>query len=316
MKEETLNPSISCQEFRCVGAMALALLLSLAPAAHAQDRVIPIWPGVAPGSENWTQKEAEYRTPQGQRWVRNVVKPSITVFLPSKAKATGTAIIVCPGGGFRFLSWESEGTEVARWLVDHGVAALVLKYRLVDTGATDAQFQNALQALFSSISRPRDEKGASTADLGAANVPELAAEDGRQAIRVVRRHAAEWGIAPDRIGILGFSAGAMVTDEVALRHDTGSRPNFAVRIYGPVFGEVPVPADAPPLFILCADNDPLAASSSARLYLAWKAAGKPAELHIYAKGGHGFGMNKQGLPVDHWIDGFGDWLQAQGLMKQ
>src|SRR2546421_10070280 len=97
---------------------ATAFVAAGAAAAQAQERVIPIWPGAAPGSENWTQKEAEYRTPQGQRWVRNVVTPTLTIFLPPREKATGTGIIVCPGGGFRFLSWESEGTEVARWLAD------------------------------------------------------------------------------------------------------------------------------------------------------------------------------------------------------
>jgi predicted esterase len=114
---------------------------------------------------------------------------------------------------------------------------------------------------------------------------------------------------------MGFSAGSMVATQTALQHDGESRPNFVGAIYGPPFGEYTVPADAPPLFILCADDDQLAARGSARLYTKWKEAGKTAELHIYAKGGHGFGMNKRGLPVDSWIERFGQWLDMQGLMK-
>jgi acetyl esterase/lipase len=143
----------------------------------------------------------------------------------------------------------------------------------------------------------------------------MAAEDGRQALRVLRRRAAEWGVAPDRIGIMGFSAGSMVATQAALQHDADSRPNFVGAIYGPPIGEYNVPADAPLLFILCADDDQLAARGSARLYTKWKEAGKTAELHIYSKGGHGFGMTKRGLPVDSWIERFGQWLDVQGLMK-
>ena len=131
---------------------------------------------------------------------------------------------------------------------------------------------------------------------------------------MVRERATEWGIALDRIGIIGFSAGSTVTVSVALEHDAGSRPDFAGAIYGAGRQDVPVPADAPPLFILCADDDLMASPESVRLYSDWKAAGHPVELHIYSKGGHGFGMNKQGLPSDTWIDRFGDWLRVQGLL--
>jgi acetyl esterase/lipase len=139
--------------------------------------------------------------------------------------------------------------------------------------------------------------------------------DGRQAIKVVRQHAREWGIKPDSVGIMGFSAGGMVTMGVVRDHDAESRPDFAAPIYGPGFGEAKVPDDAPPLFILCASDDRLAAAGSARLYSEWKAAGHPAELHIYEKGGHGFGMTPRGLPVDRWIERFGDWLGQRGLIK-
>jgi acetyl esterase/lipase len=165
--------------------------------------------------------------------------------------------------------------------------------------------------------RPADNKPGSSPldDPETAQVLPMAAEDGRQAIRVVRRRAAEWGVAPDRIGIMGFSAGGIVADEATLHHEADSRPSFVGVIYGAPFGDFTVPQDAPPLFILCADDDQLAARNSARLYLRWKEAGKSSELHIYSKGGHGFGMRKSGLPVDHWIERFGEWLDTQGLMK-
>ncbi len=295
----------------------LAVLFGLSMIVSAQKQVIPVWPGVAPGSENWTQKEVEYLNPQKQTMIRNVVRPTMTAFMPDRSKANGTAVIVCPGGGFRFLSWQSEGTEVAQWLRDRGVAAFVLKYRLLDTGATEAEFQKALAELFSMISRISSGDSSTPAinDIAMQNIITMAATDGKQAIKVVREHASEWGIALDRVGIMGFSAGGLLTDEVALHHDAESRPDFVAPIYGAPFAQVSVPPDAPPMFILCANDDPLASSGSARLFSEWKAAGKAVELHVYSKGGHGFGMNKQGLPADHWIDRFSDWLEVQGLLK-
>jgi acetyl esterase/lipase len=148
-----------------------------------------------------------------------------------------------------------------------------------------------------------------------AELHPLVLADGQQAVCLVRERAAEWGIAPNRIGIMGFSAGSAVAVNVALLHDAASRPDFTGAIYGAGRPDVPVPADAPPLFILCADDDDMVPSSeSVRLYSDWKEAGHSAELHIYSCGGHGFGMRKQGLPSDTWIDRFGDWLQVQGWL--
>jgi acetyl esterase/lipase len=142
----------------------------------------------------------------------------------------------------------------------------------------------------------------------------LANADGQQAVRMVREHAAEWGIAPDRIGIMGFSAGAHVAGGVALQHESDSRPDFAAVIYGALREQVVVPPDAPPLFIALANNDEITTESSLCIYSAWKEAGHPVEMHSYAVGGHGFGMRKQGLPCDSWIDRLGDWLHMQGLL--
>jgi acetyl esterase/lipase len=237
--------------------------------------------------------------------VRNVTQPTLTAYLPDRAPASRAAVIVCPGGAFHFLAIEHEGVEVARWLNARGIAAFVLRYRLIETPADDSalsqymhqnltdrgRFQQLMQVL-----RP------------------LITADGLQAVKLVRGRAAEWGIAPDRIGIMGFSAGGYVTTSVALGYAADSRPDFAAPIYSSPFENISVPGDAPPLFIAVAHDDAFAASASVPLYSAWSAAGRSAELHIYSAGGHGFGMNRQGLPSDSWIERFGEWLQAQGVL--
>jgi acetyl esterase/lipase len=144
----------------------------------------------------------------------------------------------------------------------------------------------------------------------------LAIADGLQAISVVRRRAVEWGIAPGRIGILGFSSGGVIAIGTALQYDEESRPNFAAPIYPSFSGRgFAVPADAPALFLLAASDDPMAVGTSLPLYSAWRDAGNLVELHLYAQGGHGFGLKKQGLPSDHWMERFSDWLQAQGFLS-
>lgn len=181
----------------------------------------------------------------------------------------------------------------------------MLKYRLVPTAVRDEDFFQEVDETFSNPNKMRE--------VTRPIVP-LAIADGQQAMRVVRQRAPQWGLVPDRIGIMGFSAGGRVTIGVALEHDAESRPDFAAPIYGALWEEIIVPADAPPLFIALANDDELAVDPSVALYSAWRVARHPVELHIYAKGGHGFGMRKQGLPSDHWIDLFGDWLQEQGFL--
>jgi acetyl esterase/lipase len=279
-----------------------------ASAKDAQHAVIPVWPGIAPGSEGWTQKEVDYENSWDHRkMVRNVTTPTLTVYLPDPAKANGTAVIIAPGGGFRFLSWENEGLSVAQWLADRGVTAFVLKYRLLDTGESQEEFLKSR--------KPGTTTSASTQPAKPIDIAALASADGRAAMKLVRQRAAEWKIAPDRIGFMGFSAGGVVTMGVVLEHDADSRPNFAAPIYGPGPAAA-VPADAMPLFILCAGDDKGAMPGSVRLCLDWKAAGHPAELHIYSKGGHGFGMAQRGLPIDHWIDRLGDWMTVNGWMRK
>jgi len=273
-----------------------------------QPQIIRLWPAGAPGSEGWTQQEQETLAPPpiGIRVVRNVTQPTLTAFPPDRAAATGAAVIVCPGGAFHFLAIEHEGTEVARWLNARGVVAFVLRYRLIETAVDEEAFIQQMQQNRADRDRFRQRRQA---------LQPLVVADGLQAVKLVRRHAAEWGLAPNRIGIMGFSAGGSVTTGVALEYDADSRPDFAAPIYSAPRDAISVPANAPPLFIAVAHDDPFAATSSVPLYSAWSAAGRSAELHIYSKGGHGFGMHKQGLPADHWIDHFGDWLRVQGVLE-
>jgi acetyl esterase/lipase len=294
----------------------VAGLVASAHVATGQQQVIPLYRGTAPGSEGWKQQETVSPAPWNPngKLVRNVVNPTLTVYLP-KANATGTAIVVAPGGGFRFLAWDYEGTEVAEWLAGHGIAAFVLKYRTMDTGATEEEFKQSIQELTQATNGKVNAADRLHSDARMQKAMKLAQDDGRQAVKLVRQRAAQWGVAPDRIGIMGFSAGGMVTDGVMLSHTKESRPDFAAPIYGPPLYEFTVPADAPPIFIACADDDNLVpAAASARLYVAWHLSGKPAELHIYAKGGHGFGMTHKGIPTDEWIDRFGDWLKVSGFL--
>jgi acetyl esterase/lipase len=302
---------------------SLTGLLLAAGALWAQTDVVPIWPGAAPGSENWSHKEVEYViSTSNTKGVRNVVRPTLTVYLPAADKATGTAVVVAPGGAFRMLSWEFEGTMVADWLQRHGVAAFILKYRLTDTG-TDEEFaasqaRSAARAGGGGAGVGRSGAGAArgAGRGGMTEIQAMSAADGRQAVKFVREHAGQYRIDPKKVGIMGFSAGGYVALASALENTPETRPDFVGAIYAccVTADSVKVPEDAPPTFFLHAYNDPVSVSSPS-LFLAWKAAGRPAELHTYADGGHGFGMLKKDLPSDTWIERFGEWLRYQKLMK-
>jgi len=269
-----------------------------------QPKVIPLWAEGEIDTAGWDQPEEDTSLPDGLKVVRNVVRPTLTAFLPDPSIAAGTAVIVCPGGAYHFLAYDHEGIQVARWLNDRGIAAFMLKYRLVQTG------DDFPQCVGEHLSDP--QKMAALVE----PVYPLVTADGCQAVRLVRARAAEWGISPERVGIMGFSAGGFVTLSTALHFDPSSRPDFAAPIYSAPPLDAPIPADAPPLFLLCAADDDMASGVSTRFYSAWRAAGRPVELHIYAKGGHGFGMKKLGLPSDAWIERFGEWLQAQGFLPK
>jgi acetyl esterase/lipase len=228
----------------------------------------------------------------------------------------GTALIVAPGGAFRFLMMDKEGYDLARWLTPQGVTAFVLRHQLAHKPEDDEMlaFMRNLMSILPRQNRADEKPPVGDEPSEAARL--LAEEDGRQAIRFVRQHAAEWGLDPQRTGIAGFSAGGGVAVAAALQHDAQSRPNFAVGIYPGYRTATPVPADAPPLFLAIADDDILVAPLSvASLYEAWRKADKPVELHIFTKGQHGFGMTKQHLPSDSWIDLFKNWLATHGYLS-
>lgn len=243
--------------------------------------------------------------PRFGRVVRNVGQPTLTAYLPDPAKATGASVIVAPGGGFHMLSIENEGTAVATWLRDQGVAAFVLRYRLVQTGD---DFGMVLM---------RRLMNRAELDAAVASVLPLAAADGEAAVAYVRAHAAGWGLKPDRVGIVGFSAGGAVTVFGLQDGAAADRPDFAAAIYpGLLPDPVVVPANAPPLFVAVADDDALARGDSGRLADAWKAKGATVEFATYPVGGHGFGMKPTGKSTDAWLERFRVWLRAQGVVVQ
>ena len=286
----------------------IIFLLGFAAVAGMAQAVIPLYPGVAPGStaESYPEKEYFSKTWNTQV-VSNVTKPTLTVYKPAAASSNGTAVVICPGGGFMALSINSEGVDVAKWLTARGVTAFVLKYRLMHTGE-DATAEFA--AMFEDKQKFGEALG---------KVVPLSIADGLAAVAYVKQHAADFGIATDRVGIIGFSAGGTVAAAVGLRYAPEGRPAFVAPIYpaASMLKGMAVPADAPPLFLAAASDDQLGLTmDSVNLYTQWFNAKKSAELHMYAKGGHGFGMRKQDFPSDKWIDRFGDWLDSQGLLKK
>jgi acetyl esterase/lipase len=270
--------------------------------------VIPLHTGEAPKTAGESYPEKQYFS---KTWntevVSNVTKPTLTVYKPTAGASNGTGVVICPGGGFMALSINSEGVDVAKFLTARGVTAFVLKYRLAHTG------EDATEE-FLTLFADKDKFGKML-----AKVVPLSIADGLGAVTYVKKHASEWGISADRVGIIGFSAGGTVAAAVGLRYTPEGRPSFVAPIYGAaaMFKDVPVPADAPPIFLAAATDDQLGlAMDSVDLYTRWTTAHKSAELHMYAKGGHGFGMRKQGFPSDGWIDRFADWLASEGWLTK
>lgn len=262
---------------------------------------IPLWADDEIDTTGWDQPEGLANLETGLRVIRNVSRPSLTAFLPDPGTATGTSVVIAPGGAYHFLAFEHEGTQVAEWLNERGIAAFLLKYRLVQTG------DDFPQVVGKNLGSP--ETRASTVE----PVMPLILADGCRAVKVVRQRAADWGLDPRKVGMMGFSAGGMATLSVALHARGDSRPDFAAPIYSAPPLEGPVPGNAAPLFLACAADDDMASAVSLQYYTAWRIARRPVELHIYAKGGHGFGMTKLGLPSDGWIERFGEWLKMLGF---
>jgi acetyl esterase/lipase len=302
--------------FRFVLA-ALSLFLMLAAPAQAQDSrmtpiatpsqptAIEIGTGPLPGAQNPESWHMQY----GSHFARNVTVATLTPFLPDPSKASGAAVIVAPGGGFRTLSMENEGWNVARALAEKGVAAFVLKYRLNQTPAGMPEFEKSMREMFSGTARPpRPDPEKAMAALA----PQIA--DARAAFALIRKRAAEWHIDPQRIGMVGFSAGAMLTMATTLAGED-AKPAFIGNIYGPL-APLTVPVDAPPLFIALAADDPFFANGGYGLIDSWKAAKRPVEFHLYEQGGHGFGMYPKETTSTGWFDAFVRWIGMHGMLKR
>lgn len=270
----------------------------------SQPDAIEIGTGPLPGAANPEAWHMQY----GSHFARNVTVATLTPFLPDPAKASGAAIVVAPGGGFLTLSMENEGWNVARALAEKGVAAFVLKYRLNQTPADMPAFEKSMRDMFSSAARPtRPDPEKAMAGLA----PQIA--DARAAFALIRKRSAEWHVEPDWIGMVGFSAGAMLTMSTALAGED-AKPAFIGNIYGPL-ATVTVPADAPPLFIALAADDPFFANSGYGLIDSWKAAKRPVEFHLFEQGGHGFGMYPKETTSTGWFDAFVRWLGMHGMLK-
>jgi acetyl esterase/lipase len=270
----------------------------------SQPNAIEIGTGPLPGATNPESWHSQY----GSKFARNVTVATLTPFLPDPAKASGAAVVVAPGGGFRTLSMENEGWNVARALAERGVAAFVLKYRLNQTPADMPGFERSMREMFSATARPpRPDPEKAMAGLA----PQIA--DARAAFALIRKRSAEWHIDPHRIGMVGFSAGAMLTMATALAGED-AKPAFIGNIYGPL-APVAVPADAPSLFIALAADDPFFGNGGFGLIDSWKAAKRPVEFHLYEQGGHGFGMYPKETTSTGWFEAFVRWIGMHGMLK-
>jgi endo-1,4-beta-xylanase len=281
----------------------LAFCLSQLFAAAADGpEVVPLWANGAPGTPPGITEKETYvpATPErNYSQLSRVHNPSVTVYLPPKGIATGAAVVICPGGAHRFLAIDHEGYDVGRWLARIGVAGFVLKYRLAHTD-------------------------------GFSYTVDTSVGDALRAVRLVRSRSAEWGIDPKRVGVMGFSAGGEVVALAAARNDApspaapdpvdrlASRPDFQILVYpgGPLVNDLKVPKDDPPAFLTCTYDDSVSNVLLPRLYLKFREAGVPAELHIYARGGHGFGLRDSKLPVGAWTVRVQDWMADLGLLAK
>ena len=282
--------------FLCCSLMSATACLTSA----AEPEAIPLWEDGAPGSEARRNEQEKVDRSKGQFNVTNIHNPSITPYLPATEQANGTAIIIAPGGGHRMLCLGHEGGALGQWLADHGIAAFVLKYRLAREEGSPYQ------------------------------VDQHAMLDTRRAIRLVRSRAEEWNIDPARIGILGFSAGGELAALAAMQSDPGdpqaadavdrasSRPDFQVLIYPGSSSRFTVETGMPPAFIALGENDrPDISLGMARLYLMYKEAQVPCELHIYSGVGHGFGYRPgTNTAVGAWPQRMREWLIARKLLTE
>jgi acetyl esterase/lipase len=307
-KESSMNPTIMFSVLMLTSTLTLSVLVQNDKMASIpipkQPNAIVLPTGKLPEA---TAEEA-WHSQYGSKFARNVSVATLTPFLPSKAKATGAAVIVAPGGGFRTLSMENEGWNVAKALAKKGVAAFVLKYRLNPTPADLEGFEASMRQPPAGSGR----RAPGSEDPRTALAPQIA--DAKAAFELIRSRAAEWNVDPAKVGMVGFSAGAMLTLSTALYGDD-ARPAFIGSIYGPL-NEVKVPQDAPPLFVALAADDPLFGRAGFGLIDSWRRAKRPVEFHLYEQGGHGFGMYPKETTSTGWFEAFASWLRMHGYINR
>lgn len=283
--------------------LLVMLVGGLTAAGRAQ--VIPLYSGaIPPGSEMLSGEQRVRTDAEGNIiTIRNVSSPTLTVVRPEHSVTNGTALIICPGGGFQGLAWQTEGTATAEWCRARGITAFILKYRLMPMAVTEY------------VALQRQDPRA--ADSLVAPYVRLAVDDAKEAIRYVREHAGEYGIDPAKVGLIGYSAGGTLVSSVALTYHRTSRPDFvaAIYAYGGAIQGSEVPADAPPLFLAWATDDGIAAGNPP-LYERWRAAGRSVEMHAFYTGGHGFSVTAQGTVSDAWTSLFEGWMTAIGVWQQ
>ena len=292
-------------------ALALALLIATAH-AHAQPAFqwTPIQPPVFAGEIDLDTGASKKDVPEswfidnGARVVRNVSHATLIPYFPAHLTKGMSAVIIAPGGAFAQLSIDTEGTRIAQWFNDHGIVAFVLKYRLRPTAATLSGYQDQVKQSFAAAM-------AGTLDL---TTPPTALADMKASLAIVRKRAEASNIDPAKVGVVGFSAGAITLLSALQTLPRDEMPSFVASIYGPV-SPIEVPAGAPPLFVALAADDMLFGKQGYGIVQSWQRAGRPAELHVFQSGGHGFGAGVAGTTTTAWPALLYDWLKMNKLAK-
>lgn len=290
----------------------MLMLASCAPSRKTSSIPMPepevynLYEGIAPGSEGADYPEVRHVNRGGSELVLNVTAPTLTVYRPSEENNTGAAFVIAPGGGNRYLTWNDEGTEVAKWLQAHGITGIILKYRTDKMGNTEEEVEKNLEEFYRNLfSRVGNEERASQerqAPRPFTEEPSIQGKDGLQAMSYVRTHAKEWGIDPEKIGIMGFSAGAIVTLQVAYFHDELSKPNLVAPIYGAAIRGDELPSDPAPVFFCAPEFDFTDPTGLFNLYMNYMRSRIPAEFHLIHGGTHGDGLKDNGNEWNEWIE--------------
>jgi acetyl esterase/lipase len=308
----TQNPVVDGRLSSLPTLFLLLITLSLpavasgqAPYFHYERIETPNQPGAIdlPVEQRPGDRREQWFLQNGNIGVRNVVQPTLTPVLPA-GSSTGAAVIVAPGGGFLGLAIDTEGWQIARWLANHGIAAFVLKYRVLPTPPSLEIFENEFNRML---------RGEKVSFANPSDTPPEALADGMTALRYVRAHAEEFRVDPRRVGFMGFSAGGFLTRSV-IGNARGEMPAFGAPIY-PNMAAMDVPDNAPPLFVLIASDDFLLKRAGLGLLESWHTAGKPIEFHLVANGGHGFGLGRPGTSTQAWMELLYRWLEVNNFLK-